>query len=50
MSAWIVSKRHIDLLVSVILRSEAMPEVGVDAEYATAYAALARLLGIPLVV
>ena len=31
MSAWIVSKRHIDLLVSVILRSEAVPEAGVDA-------------------
>lgn len=32
MSAWIVSKRHIDLLVSVILRSEAVPEAGVDAD------------------
>lgn len=32
MSAWIVSERHIDLLVSVILRSEAVPEAGVDAD------------------
>jgi hypothetical protein len=31
-SAWIVSKRHIDLLVSVILRSEAVPEAGGNAD------------------
>lgn len=31
MSAWIVSERHIDLMVATILRSEAVPEAGVDA-------------------
>jgi hypothetical protein len=30
MSAWIVSKRHIDFLVKCIVRSEAVPEAGVD--------------------
>ncbi len=30
MSAWIVSKRHIDFLVAAIVRSDAVPEAGWD--------------------